>query len=47
MADPAIALAAWWSIARADSTVLAVVVAVVAIAALGFVTHRALARRRG
>ncbi len=52
MSDPAIALAAWWSLAQANTTALAVVVAVVAIAAIAFVARRALmgkigARRRG
>jgi hypothetical protein len=47
MSDPASALGAWWSIARANTTVLGVVVAVVAVAALAFVARRIYTRRRG
>ena len=47
MSDPVIALGAWWSLAQANPTVLGVVVAVVAVAAIAFVTRRVLSRRRG
>jgi hypothetical protein len=47
MSDPGIALGAWWSLARANTTALGVVVAVVAIAAVAFVARRVLSRRRG
>ena len=46
MTEPAVALAAWWSLAQADSTALAIVVVVVAVAALAFVGHRLWTRRR-
>jgi|GEM_PF-2976208 len=46
MSDPVIALGAWWSVAQANTTALGVVVAVVAIAALGFVTRRVVGARR-
>jgi hypothetical protein len=46
MSDPSIALGAWWSVANADKTVLGVVVALIAVAAVAFVARRVLARRR-
>ena len=46
MQDPSSALASWWSYAEGDSTVLGVVVAVLAVAALAFVGSRVLARAR-
>lgn len=46
MTEPGIALAAWWSLARANTTALGVVVAVVAVAALAFVARRVITRRR-
>jgi hypothetical protein len=46
MHDPANVVASWWSYAEGDSTVLGVVVAVLAIAGLAFVGSRVLARAR-
>lgn len=46
MDDPSYAVASWWSYAEADSTVLGVVVAVLAVAGLAFVGSRVLARVR-
>ncbi|MBK9035592.1 MAG: hypothetical protein IPL61_30765 [Myxococcales bacterium] len=46
MTEPTVALATWWSLAEANSTVLTIVVAIVAAAALAFVGHRLWTRRR-
>ncbi len=40
------ALATWWSYAEADSTILGIVVAVIGIAAVGFVATRMITGRR-
>jgi hypothetical protein len=46
MEEPANVVASWWSYAEGDSTVLGVVVAVLAVAGLAFVGSRVLARVR-
>ncbi len=46
MEDTAPALGIWWSYAEANATVLGVVVALIAAAALLFVGRRAIGQRR-